>query len=726
MKDPAINERSRRRWPIVALVALVATAAAAVFLLPRLLDVEQFRGRIEAALEESTGWSVEIGTLRFSVLRGLVVTAGPVAMEPPGDDGTRVQVELIEIGARLRPLLAGRLVVDRVELVRPDAVLVKSDEAATWPIPVPRTESQPAGGTATQALEISIERISASGGTLVLDDRTSGASRTLRADDVELELFPVDDAMTGSATLAGGRGRLRWRGSTGSEPRIELELEDVATDVAVEWLGSELVHRGGTVSGVVRVEGTTSVDGTLRGRDMTFLAGERPLRDVEASFRIGREDERWLLRELRVSDGAAVMTGSGELSPALDLELVLPDTPIEAAVTASRAVFPVPVELEPPGTARSSIFVTRPVDGVLEYRARGRLAAAGIRPVDLLPAARDVAASYELTRDGVLGLRLEEGSLGGGPLTGTARLEPVVPPGELTFDGALNGAALGALLAGVIEEAPSRISGPADVAAKLVVDLRKGEIDLGGLGGRLDVNARDVTLPGWDLEAALRRRIDEKMGKIGKLVDLASRLDERLGEKLGRPDQARRGEGGGDAVAEVAQRLFDKFHVDVDLSGSPWKMDGMELLAGDLSASGRGTFDPTTGSVDIALRASLSEDRTAALLSRHPDLELLTGSSGRLTVPMRVRGSTLKPDIDVDLRGVVEGSLAGTAPGPPAPAGEGPAETSQNVEEKTAEAEQKIEEELEKKAGRLLEGLLGRKKKKAEEEPAPPPDDPPR
>ena len=59
--------RGGRRWLWIVLGGVAALLLAVGLVLPRLLDVERYRGRIESALSSATGWQSELGEIDFSV-----------------------------------------------------------------------------------------------------------------------------------------------------------------------------------------------------------------------------------------------------------------------------------------------------------------------------------------------------------------------------------------------------------------------------------------------------------------------------------------------------------------------------------------------------------------------------------------------------------------------------------------------------------------------------------
>jgi hypothetical protein len=161
-------------------------------------------------------------------------------------------------------------------------------------------------------------------------------------------------------------------------------------------------------------------------------------------------------------------------------------------------------------------------------------------------------------------------------------------------------------------------------------------IDARALSGRLDLRSTDVSLPGWDLEGAIRRKVDEKL----KEMNLQSLVEKHLS-------------GGGKPSSEQGvpglEQVMDDLEVSVDFDSWPWRLEKLALQADHLSAAGKGTFNPDTGAVDLKFTARLDRQRTQELVSKTEQLKYLVGGDGRLTLPLEIKGAMLSPSIGVDL-----------------------------------------------------------------------------
>ena len=238
-----------------------------------------------------------------------------------------------------------------------------------------------------------------------------------------------------------------------------------------------------------------------------------------------------------------------------------------------------------------------------------------------------IRTAVNLGRDGRFGIDILQSMVGGGPLAGRAELEPVYPPGMLTLDGNLQEAALGQLLSRFVEEAEERISGPTGLLTELRLDLSGGELDVGALKGRLELESRPVNLPGWDIRGAIRSKIAEKRS----------------------PEEERAEDGEGE--------LFERMDVLVDFNQLPWRLERFELASGALNAFGSGNFDPVDGSVEILFSVTLDAGETAGLVGKSRELRILLDDQGRLSLPVKIRGPLLAPSINVDLEKVLTRKL---------------------------------------------------------------------
>ena len=447
--------------------------------------------------------------------------------------------------------------------------------------------------------------------------------------------------------LAGDAGRIRWTGSIADG--LEVELDSVHTEALGGWLGGDLLQPGGRLAGKISVDLPDSVAGRLTGEGLGLAGGVAKLGPTELDFRMASVDGAWHFEQLDVRSGDAVVSGRGSLSP-LALELELQPTPLQAALDLARALFPLELELDPPGTVALTARLDAAQGEELSFEARGQVSAGGFAPGGLLPAATAVRTSFQLTREGSLELQIHEATVAGGSLNGEVRIDRLDPPGTLVFEGELAGASLGGLLGGLVARAPERLTGPTAMHGRIVVDLSVETLDASSLEGQLWLGADRVSVSGWDLEGSLREALREKLGALAQIAALVD------------PDVRKALEGGEEEAGETAEeRLLDRLVADISFDASPWGMQ-VELESGGIAARGTGSFDPLGGALDLRLTAELDERLTARYLARYPRIRPLTNDRGHLSLPLRLRGPVTGPQVSVELDRLLADTLTAEDP----------------------------------------------------------------
>jgi hypothetical protein len=664
--DPSPSRGHGRRWLWFGLGAIAIVVLVAALALPALLDVERYRGHIESALQSATGWDAELGTLDLSVLRGLALTVSPAGLRAPDGD-SKLEIAAIRIDAELFPLLSGELNVRKIELVRPEIIIVRPSVEDGWLLPAPLDPARaaeppsaspsppPAAGDSADAatgqddggFSMAIEEIQIDNGRLRVEDRSTTPPMVIDMEKLNLEILPVEGTLSGDGRLADSGGAVALRGSL--DKQLTIELEDLKTDLLLPLVGEDILRPGGLLSGEIEVSQMSRIGGVLKARELQLLSGERPFDEANLEFDLLSESSGWQLHRMRLDADGVVVEGEGSLVPDIALRLNLLETPLDTALHAAESVLPLPLDISGPGMVRADIRVDQPLGQALTYDAEGELTAARFRASELLPAVEALRSTFALDRSGALDVQISEAQVGGGPLVGTARIDSIQPLGMLTFDGSLENAVLGTLLTGFVGEQASEIHGPAGLRAAMSIDLTREVIDASALGGRLELSASDVTAPGWDLENELDTKLGEKLASIRQIRSL-------IDELRGREPQTQ--EPGASDAGDIRKDLLDRLGLKLDFNALPWTLDAFRLDAGQFGATGVGSFDPISGAVDVELTARLDEQRTAELVGKYDELDVLV-DRGRLTVPLHVSGPLLGPAVGVELDQVAATKLSG-------------------------------------------------------------------
>lgn len=112
----------------IAVLALLGVLVAVLLALPYVLDVNRYRGRIEAELEKRLGRDVSLGNMRLSLLPlAFRVENATIAEDPDfGQGKVFARAQELYVTAELMPLLRGDVQVRSLELQQPQIELIRN------------------------------------------------------------------------------------------------------------------------------------------------------------------------------------------------------------------------------------------------------------------------------------------------------------------------------------------------------------------------------------------------------------------------------------------------------------------------------------------------------------------------------------------------------------------------------------------------------------------------
>ena len=230
------------RWLgiVVALLVLIALA------LPFLIDANQFRPRLEAALTQALAREVKLGDLKLSIFSGGVAAADlSVADDAAFSKTPFIQAKSLKVGVELQPLIFSKKInVTGIEIEAPQIDLIQSDKgtwnfaslgakAATPPPPAPT-----AADSSVQNLTVKLVKIT--NGRLSIKMAGEARPKVLDKLSVEVKDFAPDASFPVSiaADIQGG-GDVKLDGKAGpidtadtSETPFDLALKLNKLDIA--------------------------------------------------------------------------------------------------------------------------------------------------------------------------------------------------------------------------------------------------------------------------------------------------------------------------------------------------------------------------------------------------------------------------------------------------------------------------------------------------------------
>ena len=530
-----------------AVVAGIAVFAAVALLL--LVDPNRHRGAIEARVQQATGRPFAIGgAIKLKLFPWVALDVGKITIGNPEGFGAEplLGAESARVGARLLPLLRGRLDVSRIAVDGLTVNLVRrSDGHTNWE---GTGSGASAGGPApSRPLEgLAIAGVDLTRATLTLRDE--GKRSLTRIRDLELHSGALGPASPADFTLAArvdaGEGtpatrvELRTRAAfdtgrslaTLADSRLSGELIPAAPgarptpfsvaspQIVLDWQAGTLSPatfelRLGELAFSVDVSGE-QLFGARRVKGRVRLP-EQPLRKLAPSL-------GWPLPATRDEHAFTSIAGTGsfrvdEHSLALeDLDLALDRSHLRGRIALEDTAKPV-IEVELHADAIDLDAYRAPA--AAPAGAAARPAAATPLPSAALRAV-NARGSLALDRATVAGLALSElrvpfTALGGdvrlkmsarafgGTVSGDLRLDATHPVATLALSEDIHGVDIGAAVKAYAKS--DRLSGRANVHAQLSGSGATDLALLDSLAGPIDVEVQNGALEGLDVTYELER-----------------------------------------------------------------------------------------------------------------------------------------------------------------------------------------------------------------------------
>jgi len=247
--------RRLRTWLLIGLAAVVAVAAAAVVLLPRLVDTPRVQALLARTVGHALGRPVRFASVHLRVWPppAVVVRDLEIAEDPAFGARPFVRVQDAEVRLRLLPLLALRVELGDVVLKRPLVSLVQAPDGR-WNVAslgAPPGAARSAGrarGSGPAAAAALASRVRVQDGVLTWETRAGGAPVRYRVEGLDL-------------TLSAGAGGVAFAGDATVLPG----------DLALTVADGTLTVDGTRALAEAPVRATVAVDGR-RLRELVALA----------------------------------------------------------------------------------------------------------------------------------------------------------------------------------------------------------------------------------------------------------------------------------------------------------------------------------------------------------------------------------------------------------------------------------------------------------------------
>lgn len=428
-----------KRALIIVAVVLVVVAIVAAVVLPRVLNPEEYRPRLEQLLTDVTGRTVTIGTMHLHVFPVPGITADGFTLGEDPAFGTEPFLKAGRIDARVRllPLFSSRLDVISFDIEKPVAHLSR-DAKGRWNlvslIEQAGSGEAPAKGTTPESggFTVIIERFRLIDGSVDITDAAIVPGTTHRIEGRQIELALSDLQTTSPIGIdlklgLTGSGVATLVGRFGPPPKVEGSGWPIDARVTItNFIGGAAAPYLATYTGLRLAGGSLDLDAKLSGSApqnldvqgtvalkalelVAFGPASKKTTPLDGSVEIDGTftPQETRLRKAEIRLGNAAVTLSGALTdlqgkPQADLRAV-------ASKVALRDVAPILSlfgPLLPPGLALKGDIAldataAGPIDDPLKMAIKGTATVSGLEYSDpsLKEPIRGIAANLALDGD---------------------------------------------------------------------------------------------------------------------------------------------------------------------------------------------------------------------------------------------------------------------------------------------------------------------------------------
>lgn len=344
--------------------AVVLVLLLALIALPMMVDVNQYRPRIETLLSGALNRQVTVGNITLSILSGGVsVEELSVSDDPAFNRGPFLQAKNVSIGVELMPLIFSRaLHVTGLTIDEPEVTMLRS-AAGTWNFStLGAPASKGAGAASTEAAPsnagagLSVARLDIKNGKVSVGD-AAAPTKAHSYDQVNLTVSDLSTSTQFPFQLSlhtPGNGTIALNGKAGplNQTNMQETPVDASLDVkSLDLMAAGLVEPASGIAGVVDFTGTLTSDGKqvntkgkLTATKLQLLPGGFPAGkpvqvDYDTDYQLGPQSGTLKQGNVTIGKALSQLTGtfktegditslqmklSGDNMPASDLAALLP------------------------------------------------------------------------------------------------------------------------------------------------------------------------------------------------------------------------------------------------------------------------------------------------------------------------------------------------------------------------------------------------------------------
>lgn len=363
---------------VVALIILVVIA------LPFVINVNDYRPRIESELSTALGRPVHVGNLHLSIFSGSVSADDlSIADDPAFSKDAFIRAKALDVGVEVMPLIFSKVLnITNLTLDTPQVSLVKS-ASGKWNFSSLGNSSKKSSSSSSNP-NLSVGKLHVKNGVVTVTDANSPAKpHAYQNVDIAVQDFSLTSQFpfTLSADLPGG-GNLKLNGKAGPIDANDASLTPLEAEIKVsrfDLAASGLVEPSSGLGALADFNGTMSSDGHQLKSSGTVTADKLKLspkgspagKQVQALYAIEHDLQKQIGQltkgEVTVGKAVARLSGTYKIEPAatiLNMKLNADNMPVddlEPMLPALGVTLPSGSSLKG-GTLSANLGMTGPVD----------------------------------------------------------------------------------------------------------------------------------------------------------------------------------------------------------------------------------------------------------------------------------------------------------------------------------------------------------------------------
>ncbi len=263
---------------LIGLGAVIVVLVIAALVVPMLIPVDTYKGRLLAAIQDATGREARIdGDFGFSILPNVQFTAGKVSLANAkgASPDKMVTLDNLKVRVAVMPLLSGNVQIDSFVLDKPVINLSvdkngvpnwqfakKEAAAAAKPAPAPSGGAKPAegGGAPSMLKGLTLGDVRIVDGKVSYSDARTNKSYVLDAVNMKVALPSLSSPMQADGSVVWNQEKITLSAHV-TNPNALLNAERTAVNVSVLSAPVKFAFKGDVQNDkAIKAQGQTNLD----------------------------------------------------------------------------------------------------------------------------------------------------------------------------------------------------------------------------------------------------------------------------------------------------------------------------------------------------------------------------------------------------------------------------------------------------------------------------------